>query len=59
MPLPPCRDEAQQPNASGAVNASAARDWPPAAAMVVAAGAGGATFEGEKMVFLERRHEAV
>jgi len=27
--------------------------------MVVAAGAGGATFEREKMVFLEQRHEAV
>ncbi|RCV24520.1 hypothetical protein SETIT_5G091400v2 [Setaria italica] len=38
-PLPPCKDEAQQPNASGAVNASAAGDCPPAAAMVAPAGA--------------------
>ncbi|PAN32104.1 hypothetical protein PAHAL_5G463600 [Panicum hallii] len=39
-PLPPCKDEAQQPNASGAVNASAARDCPPAAAMVASSPSG-------------------
>ncbi|XP_062192441.1 probable leucine-rich repeat receptor-like protein kinase At1g68400 [Phragmites australis] len=33
-PLAPCKDEAQQPNASAAVNASAAGECPPAAAMV-------------------------
>ncbi|XP_052144293.1 probable leucine-rich repeat receptor-like protein kinase At1g68400 [Oryza glaberrima] len=33
-PLPPCKDEAQQPNASAAVNASATPPCPPAAAMV-------------------------
>nr|CAB3476399.1 unnamed protein product [Digitaria exilis] len=42
-PLPPCKGEAaqQQPNASGAVNASAARDCPPEAAMVAASSPSG------------------
>ena len=40
-PLPPCKDEAQQPNASAAVNASAAGDCPPASAMVAASSPSG------------------
>jgi hypothetical protein len=49
-PLPPCKDEAQQPNASGALNASAAGDCPPAAAMVAPSGAeapGGGSGKGK------------
>jgi hypothetical protein len=40
-PLPPCKDEAQQPNASAAVNASAAGNCPPASAMVAASSPSG------------------
>jgi len=41
-PLPPCKDEAQQPNASAAVNASATGgDCPPASAMVAASSPSG------------------
>jgi hypothetical protein len=39
-PLPPCKDEAPQPNASAAVNASAAGDCPPASAMVASSPSG-------------------
>ncbi|KAL6626685.1 hypothetical protein ACP70R_030411 [Stipagrostis hirtigluma subsp. patula] len=38
-PLPPCNGEAQQPNASAAVNSSAAGECPPAAAMVASSSA--------------------
>ncbi|XP_062195777.1 probable leucine-rich repeat receptor-like protein kinase At1g68400 [Phragmites australis] len=39
-PLPPCKDEVQQPNAPATVNASAAGQCPPAAAMVASSPSG-------------------